>query len=70
LILDLPGNRRWAIEVKRGAVPTVGRGFHQALGDVQADRAFVVYSGDDRYGIGDRVEAIGLRGLAEELRGS
>lgn len=27
LILDLPGGHRWAIEIKRGMVPSPGKGF-------------------------------------------
>lgn len=67
LVLDLPGNRRWAIEVKRGLVPSVSRGFHNAVKDLEPDRAFIVHSGDERYSKGDNVEAIGLRMLAKEI---
>ncbi|WP_428275635.1 ATP-binding protein [Candidatus Palauibacter sp.] len=67
LILDVPGSLRWAIEVKRGLAPRVGKGFRIALEDVKADRAFVVYGGDDRYPVGGGVEVIGLRELATEL---
>ena len=67
LILEVPGPRRWAIEVKRGLAPRIGKGFRIALEDVKADRAFVVYGGDDRYPVGGGVEVIGLRQLATEL---
>lgn len=67
LILRLPGPRTWAIEIKRGLAPRVGKGFRIALEDVKPDRAFVVYGGDDRYPVGGEVEVIGLRELALEL---
>ena len=67
LILEVPGPRRWAIEIKRGLAPRVGKGFRVALDDVKPERAFVVYGGDDRYPLGRGVEAIGLRDLAMEL---
>ena len=67
LILDLPGPRRWAIEVRRGLAPRIGKGLRIALDDVAADRAFVVYGGDDRYALPGDIEVIGLRNLAEEL---
>ena len=67
LILEVPGPRRWAIEIKRGLAPRIGKGFRIALEDVKADRAFVVYGGDDRYPVGGGVEVIGLRELATEL---
>ena len=69
LILELPGARVWAIEIKRGLAPAVEKGFRVALDDVKPDRAFLVHGGDDRYPKGGGVEAIGLRALAEELAG-
>lgn len=67
LVLELPGNRRWAVEIMRSTVARVPKGFRIALGDVPADRAFLVHGGDDRYPKGGGVEAIGLREMAEEL---
>lgn len=68
LVLDLPGDRRWAIEVKRTTAPRLDKGFHIALDDLTPDRAFVVYTGADRYAKGDGIEAIALRDLAHELQ--
>ena len=67
LVLELPGNRRWAVEIKRGLAPKVEPGLRTALADLQPDRAFLVYTGDERYPKGDGIEAIGLRELAQEL---
>jgi predicted AAA+ superfamily ATPase len=67
LVLDLPGNRRWAIEIKRGSAPKVERGFRAALADLDVNKAFLVYPGEERYPKGDAVEAIGLHVLADEL---
>ena len=67
LVLDLPGDRRWAIEVKRGSAAKLSRGFHHAMEDLAPDRAFIVHSANDRYPKGDGIEAIGLRELATEL---
>jgi hypothetical protein len=67
LVLDLPGGERWAIEIKRGLVPKLERGFHHAREDLQPTRAFVVYSGEHRYPHAEGVKAIGLRDLCQEL---
>jgi uncharacterized protein len=67
LVLELPGGRTWAIEVKRGLAPTLEKGFHHARQDVAPERSFVVYSGQDRYRKGAGVEVIGLAELAAEL---
>jgi len=72
LVLDLPGNQRWAIEIKRSSAPKVSKGFHSAVADVKPDLAFVVYPGDERYPKGEGVEAIGLLelcGVLEDYRG-
>ena len=65
LLLELPGKRGpWAIEIKRGLSTAPGRGFHHAREDVKPERAFIVYSGEERYPIAKDVEAIGLREMA------
>ena len=69
LVLELPGNRIWAVEIKRGLAPAVSRGFRVALADVNPQRAFLVHGGEDRYPKGEGMEAIGLRAMAEELAG-
>lgn len=69
LILELPGDQVYAIEIKRGFAPTVSKGFRIALDDVNPDQAFLVHGGDDRYTKGGGIEAVGLQALAEELAG-
>ncbi|WP_295437497.1 ATP-binding protein [uncultured Thiodictyon sp.] len=67
LVLELPGNRLWAIEIKRGLAPKVEPGLRTALADLNPDRAFLVYAGQERYPKGDGIEAIGVGELAREL---
>ncbi len=68
LVLELGGQHGlWAIEIKRGLTAKPERGFYSSLEDLKPNKAFVVYSGNDRYPLSDGVEAISLRGLAEEL---
>ena len=67
LVLELPGGERWTVEVKRGTAPKVEKGFRHALADLKPQRAFLVYSGSERYPKGDGVEAIGVRELADML---
>ena len=67
LVLELPGNKRWAIEIKRGLAPSVDKGLRTAIKDVQPDRTFLVYGGHERYPKGEGIEAIGLPELADEL---
>jgi predicted AAA+ superfamily ATPase len=64
LVLDLPSGQRWGVEVKRGLAPKLGKGFHQARVDLAPDRTFVVIPAEERYPLGDGVEAIGVAKLA------
>lgn len=64
LVLDLPSGQRWGVEVKRGLAPKLGKGFHQAWVDLAPDRTFVVIPAEERYPLGDGVEAIGVAELA------
>jgi hypothetical protein len=67
LVLALPANRLWAIEIKRGLAPKVDRGFYHACVDLEPERRFVVYSGAERFGLGDDIDVISLIDLAQEL---
>jgi len=49
LVLELPNNELWAIEIKRGLSPKLDRGFHHAREELHPNRSFIVYSGTKRY---------------------
>jgi uncharacterized protein len=67
LVLEVPKRGRWAIEIKRGLTARPAKGFYSACEDVKPNRRFVVHSGTDRYPLDERLEAIGLRALADML---
>lgn len=68
LLLTLPGNRLWAIEIKRSLTPKVERGFHNASVDLQPEKRFVVYPGTERYPLAEGIEVISIKDLTDELR--
>jgi len=68
LVLDMPRQGRWAIEIKRGLAPRPEKGFYLACEDIEPKRRFVVHSGDDRYPVSKDLEAIGLREMVQVLR--
>jgi predicted AAA+ superfamily ATPase len=68
LVLSWPDGRSWAVEVKRSLAPTVERGLHHALADLNPTRALVVYPGAERYPLTPTVETIGLAELCEQAR--
>jgi predicted AAA+ superfamily ATPase len=67
LVLDLPGGRRWAIEIKRSRAPVPSRGFHVGIEDMRATHSCVVYPGADVYPMGSGVTALPLLELMREL---
>ena len=69
LVIEHGGGERWAIEIKRSLSARPSRGFHTACADIGASRALVVHAGEDRFPVSSTAEGIGVRELAEELRG-
>ena len=60
LILEIPKQGLWAIEIKRSSAPKLERGFFQAYKDLNPDRCFVIYLGDERYSKTKEIEVISL----------
>jgi predicted AAA+ superfamily ATPase len=70
LLLAHPDGRLWAVEIKRSLAPRPERGFHSACADLAPERCFLVYPGTETYPVGEGIEAIPLRALAQRLAGS
>lgn len=70
LVLEMGAKHgTWAIEIKRNSAAKTGKGFTIALDDIKPSRAFVLYSGHERYAKSATIEAITLPELAMELAG-
>ncbi len=69
LILELPGRKPWAIEIKRSLEPKLTRGFHSACADVKPGSKFVVYPGKERFALSRDIEAINVVDLAQTISG-
>jgi len=68
LVLEFPGlTERWAIEIKRGLLAKPKKGFYNAVEDIQPDKTFIVYAGEERYPVAEGVEAISVREMAQML---
>ncbi|MFC3084966.1 ATP-binding protein [Tabrizicola soli] len=68
LVLRLPGNATWAIEIKRTTTPKVSRGFHLSVDDIKADRKILVYAGEREVPAGNGLRAMPLATAVEQLR--
>ncbi|MEE9451486.1 MAG: DUF4143 domain-containing protein, partial [Gammaproteobacteria bacterium] len=67
LVLSLPGNQLWTVEIKRNLTPKLGKGYYSACLDLQPDRRYIVYTGTERFILADGVIAIGLFDLMQEI---
>ena len=59
-LLVLDGVRRVGLEFKRTSAPRMTRSMHSALNDLRLDRVLVVFPGDSRFRLHERVDAVGL----------
>ena len=69
LLLSFGDRRLWAIEVKRSLTPKPERGFHAACADLEPERRFVVYPGDEAFPLAAGLDAVPLPALARLLAG-
>ena len=67
LVIENPDGNLWAIEIKRGLSAKPERGFYIACEDLDPEKSFVVHSGEDRYPLTEKIEAIGLKELTDAL---
>lgn len=70
LVVDMPGDGLWAIEIKKSPSAKPRKGFYTACEDLQPTQRFLVHNGLDGepYPVGDGVQAIGLGALAKLLQ--
>lgn len=55
------GGKTWGIEFKVGDAPVMTKSLHIALQDLALERAWIVYPGERRYAVHERVEVIPLK---------
>ncbi len=67
LLLEMPDQSLWAIEIKRSLSPKLQKGFYYAQADLNPKRSFVIYAGHERYPLANNVEAISLYDFLVEL---
>lgn len=67
LLLTLPEQRLWAVEIKRSLAPKVEKGFHQACEDLKPERRIVVFPGSESFPLKHDVEVMPLQKLGRAL---
>lgn len=68
LVIQLSATDIWAVEIKHGTAPKLGKHFNTTCNDLGATKKFVVYGGNEEFPVGDGVTVISLRGIMEKLQ--
>lgn len=68
LIIKMPSSEIWAIEIKHGVAPKIGKHFSKICDDVGATHKYILYGGDEEFPVGSDVKIISLPGLMQRLR--
>ncbi|MDZ7782327.1 MAG: DUF4143 domain-containing protein [Halioglobus sp.] len=68
MVITMPSSETWAVEVKHGVAPKIGKHYSNTCDDVGAARKYILYSGDDEFSVGNDVKIISLARLMEKLR--
>jgi predicted AAA+ superfamily ATPase len=64
-LLIMPGGRRYGFEVKYSDAPAVTKSMHMAVSALGLHKLFVVYPGDQRSLLDERIELLGISQLTE-----
>ncbi len=67
LVIKMPSSKVWAVEIKYGVAPKLGKHYSQTCDDVGATHKYVVYGGDDEFPVGEDVVVISLPKFMEKL---
>ena len=67
LVIRMTSSEIWAIEIKHGVAPKLGKHYSQTCDDVGATHKYILYGGDDEFPVGNDVNIISLSGLMERL---
>lgn len=68
LVIKMPSSEIWAVEIKHGVAPKLGKHYSQTCDDVGATKKYVVYGGDDEFPVGDDVTVIALSKLMDKIQ--
>ena len=67
LVIKMTSSEIWAVEIKYGVAPKLGKHYGQTCDDVGATHKYILYGGDDEFPVGNDVKIISLSALMERL---
>ena len=68
LVIKMSSSEIWAVEIKYGVAPKLGKHYSQTCNDVGVVQKYVVYGGDDEFPVGNDVTIISLQKLVEKIQ--
>jgi len=68
LIIKMSSSEIWAVEIKHGTAPKLGKHFKQTCADVGATKKYVVYGGNDEFPVGEDLTVISLTKFMQKLQ--
>ena len=68
LVIKFSSAEIWAVEIKYGVAPKLGKHFSTTCEDVGATEKYLVYGGDDEFPLGNGVAVISLPRLMKKLQ--
>ncbi len=68
LVIKMPSSEIWAVEIKYGVAPKIGKHYSQTCDDVGAMHKYILYGGEGEFPVGSDIKVISLAGLMERLR--
>jgi len=68
LIIRMSSSEIWAVEIKYGVAPKLGKHYSQICDDVGATQKYIVYGGEDEFPVGTDVSMISLPLLMKRLQ--
>jgi uncharacterized protein len=67
LVIRMPSSEIWAVEIKYGAAPKLGRHYSAICDAVGATRKYIIYCGDDEFPVSSDVTVISLPRFMQKL---
>jgi len=67
LVIKMPSSDIWAIEIKHGVAPKLGKHYSKTCDDIGATHKYILYGGEDEFPVGKDVKVISLSKLMGRL---
>jgi len=60
LVITMPSSETWAVEIKHGVAPKLGRHYSKIGDDVGATHKYIIYGGNGEFPVGNDVKIVSL----------